>query len=81
MVVDGLEAAEGSRPERIPAGIDRLARAGRPHEADEAFPHGTERLMVPLAPDQRQLVGAAGQTGPARLDEIVLPEADRADLV
>ncbi len=81
MVADGLEAVKGGGPERIPAWIEWFVFGGGSYVLEYARLLGAEGLVVALALDQRELVGAAGVVGPARLDEIVLPEADRADFI
>src|SRR6478735_12217476 len=67
--------------DRAPRRVQRLVRRRRPHISGKALFDCAKLSDVFLSLDQRDLVLAAGQRRPAKLRQIVLPEADEANIV
>jgi hypothetical protein len=67
--------------ERTPSRVRALGRGRRANVSDEVLLDGTEAGDVLLGLDQGWPVRPAAERGPAQLNQIVLPEADAADVV
>src|SRR4051794_37287848 len=67
--------------DRPPAWIERLFCGCGTHVAREAFFDCAKFFYVLLSFGQRDLVLAAGELRPAQLRQIVLPQADEANIV
>src|SRR6188768_813310 len=67
--------------DRTPGWIERLFRGGGTHVTGEALLDRTELGHVLLGLAERDLVLPAGQRRPAELRQIVLPQADEANIV
>lgn len=81
MIFERLKTDEGRKAEREPPLVNRLALTGRPHVLEHTRLLSTEILEVALALDQGKSVRPSLEARPAQLNQIVLPEAHRTDLV
>lgn len=77
MLLDGVATAV----EQAPCGVYRLRGLCLPDVRKETFLDGSDPADSFLRFDQRLPVGATSEVRPAQLHDVVLPEADRADLV
>jgi hypothetical protein len=76
----GLEAV-ALEVDRSPAGFDRVV-VGRLAHMHAVCPLARAELgVIALRLDQRDVVGAAAGGGPAEHHDVVLPEADLADVI
>ena len=80
MGVSGLKVID-REIDRTPLLVQRFGLVSGAHVSDEPALFGADFGKGALGLDQRRRVGAANIVRPPQLDRVVLPEADRTDLV